>query len=68
MPNYTCRVYLDEAKQKRWPTDFVTCPRVGDYVTSEDGFKLKVLNIIHCTRRHPLEGTRIPHIEVELGR
>ena len=43
MPNFTCRVYLDEAKQKRWPTDFVTCPRVGDYVTSEDRFKIRVL-------------------------
>jgi hypothetical protein len=70
---YVCRVYTDEGRQQTWPTNFVTCPRPGDYVASEAGYRMKVARIIHSTRRLTSReanlgelGNRIPCIEVEL--
>lgn len=69
MNRYHCRTNIDEGRTKNWPEDFVTCPRVGDYVCSESGYKLKVIAITHKTRLHPDGGGgHLPCIEVELGR
>lgn len=70
MTKYVCRVYIDKAKRMRWPTDFVTCPRVGDLVASECGYRMVVTNITHCIHRVStglMSGEMKPYIEVELG-
>jgi hypothetical protein len=68
MNRYRCRTYIDEGRTKEWPTSFVTCPRVGDYVASVSGFKLKVASITHCAERDKLSGVVVSYIEVELNR
>ena len=69
--SYHCRTNLDEGRMKRWPEMFVTCPRVGDYVCADDGYRLKVVAITHKIIR-PSYGNNdrypYPCIEVELHR
>ncbi len=48
---YRCHTNIDDCKQKQWPTDFVVCPKIGDYVQSEDGYILKVVSITHTIKR-----------------
>jgi hypothetical protein len=70
MKSYRCRTNLDEGRKKTWPTDFVTCPRVGDYVQASEGYRLKVVSIMHTTHKERFMGEDIlaPNIEVELNR
>jgi hypothetical protein len=68
MNRYHCRTNRDEGRHKEWPTDFITCPRVGDYVRSRGGYELKVVTITHCVRASHCEGLPDHYIEVELNR
>ena len=70
MSSYRCRSNLDEAHNLKWPNGFVTCPRVGDYVTASNGTRLKVVMINHTTHlvRFMGQDLREPCIEVELNR
>jgi hypothetical protein len=68
MKSYHCRTNRDEGHNKRWPEEFVTCPRVGDYVAADCGYTLKVVAITHKTRRREFDGHQSPYIEVELNR
>lgn len=69
MSHYICRTYLDEGRTKQWPTEFVICPRIGDRVQAECGYRLKVVGITHCTKRDEYNGHRVtPYVEVELSR
>ena len=42
-----CHTNLDDYKLEKWPTSFCALPRVGDFVKSEDGKILKVVDVIH---------------------
>jgi len=42
-----CRTNLDNCKNKKWPTEFVSVPNIGDRVQAEDGTRLKVYTITH---------------------
>ena len=68
--NYICRTNLDEGKLKKWPSDFLTCPRVGDYVAASSGYHLKVVSITHKMQNRQFVGEviAVPCIEVELNR
>lgn len=68
--NYRCRTNIDEARRETWPTDFLTCPRVGDYVQARSGYRLKVVEITHGMRINRSMGHDDfePYIEVELHR
>lgn len=68
MAGYHCRTNLDEGHFKRWPETFVTCPRPGDYVCAEDGYRLKVVAITHKVHPRESDGRRTPYVEVELHR
>ena len=68
LPSYRCHTNRDEGRMKRWPEVFVTCPRVGDYVEADCGYRLKVASITHKTRPREFDGHQSPYIEVELNR
>ena len=68
MKSYHCRTNLDEGHCKTWPEDFVTCPRVGDYVAAECGYRLKVVSITHKVHRREFDRHQSPYIEIELHR
>ena len=68
MRSYRCRTNLDDGRNKRWPETFVTCPRVGDYVAAECGYRLKVVAVTHCVRSREFDGHQTPYVEVELNR
>jgi hypothetical protein len=68
MNRYVCHTNIDEGRLREWPTDFVTCPRVGDYVASMSGYRLKVCSITHCVLRRLSDGHTEPYITVELNR
>lgn len=70
MSNYRCRTNLDEGRKHTWPENFVTCPRVGDYVEAASGYRLKVVCITHSVRNQRFMGedTHVPCIIVELNR
>jgi hypothetical protein len=71
MSRYRCHTNIDEGRNKQWPEDFVTCPRVGDRVAALCGYTLKVASITHCVRREAMDimrGRLVPYIEVELNR
>lgn len=68
MGSYRCRTNRDEGCNKRWPETFVTCPRVGDYIAAECGYRLKVVAITHKVHPRESDGRRTPYVEVELHR
>ena len=68
MRSYRCRTNLDDGRNKQWPETFVTCPRVGDYVAAECGYRLKVVAITHCVRPREFDGHQTPYVEIELNR
>ena len=71
MSRYRCHTNIDEGRNKQWPEDFVTCPRVGDRVAALCGYTLKVASITHRVRRVAtavMEASLVPYIEVELNR
>lgn len=45
-----------------------TCPRVGDYIAAECGYRLKVVAITHKVHPRESDGRRTPYVEVELHR
>jgi hypothetical protein len=47
-----CRTNLDTYKCARWPTQFVCTPRIGDWVKSQCGKKLRVMGITHLETAH----------------
>jgi hypothetical protein len=66
---YCCHTNIDDGRRETWPTDFVTCPKIGDYVEAESGYQLVVCTIYHRMVYHQY-GSRIekpyPQIIVEL--
>lgn len=42
-----CFTNLDDFKREDWPDEFAFPPRVGDYVESRSGKRLKVVSIMH---------------------
>ena len=61
-----CRTYLDEFKREDWPEVFCGVPRLGDFVESKSGKRLRVVGITHCQKfRDPYKP--IPFIQVELN-
>ena len=62
MINGWCFTNVDKARDKIFPKKFVAVPRVGDYVESEDGFRMKVASI--CHKDSAIYG---PHVKIELS-
>jgi hypothetical protein len=74
-----CFTNIDEAKNERWPKEFVALPRVGDSVEARSGRVLKVVEVTHTmitVRDHEEAGdlgvdyspiiTHEPRIKIEL--
>ncbi len=66
MNRYLCHTNIDEGRGKTWPTDFVRCPQIGEYVQSASGLRLKVCGLVHTMKSRMDE--YYPVIEVELTR
>jgi len=65
-----CRTNLDNCKNKKWPTEFVSVPNIGDRVQAEDGTRLKVYTITYVMIKkydYKNEINWVPGIEVELN-
>ena len=68
-----CRTNLDNCKNKKWPTQFVSVPKEGDRVQAEDGTRLKVYTITHIMIKKDAFDSHsdcryVPGIEIELHR
>jgi len=47
----SCRAVTTEDRKKEWPVFFVTMPKVGEYVMSEDGATAKIESIVHYNKK-----------------
>ena len=61
-----CISNADEAKGKIFPKMFVAVPRVGEYVESSCGYRMKVASI--CYKVISIDGDYTPVVIVELTR
>lgn len=55
---------LDMYKNEKWPTEFIGEPKIGSYVKSQSGKRLKVISITHC--QSPTSKSVFIEIELEV--
>lgn len=53
-----CHTNLDDYIREIWPTEFLCTPRVGDYVTSQNGKRLVICAITHSNTKLDIELTK----------
>jgi len=70
MIHATCFTNLDGYERETWPTMFVEIPRVGEWVESDSGKSLRVVQITHRMGKplRRLSTEPRPEIRVELHR
>ena len=72
-PRYKCRSYLDDARNKEWPSDFVAVPQIGQSVKAvHEDYLLRVTGITHTMVPVREADNRVsryaPQILVDLGK